>query len=203
MASKASKAKSKASKTKDNALEYKLAVLGGGGVGKSALTIRLVVDDFLEIYDPTIEDTYRKDLLVDEEAALLEIVDTAGQEEFVALRDQWITDARGFLLVYCITCRASFEEAVQIRERILRTKDVAKVPIVLVGNKCDLKEREVEYREGVEQAKIWDCPFFETSAKTKLNTRECFESLVREIRAETKRLNDKRKKKKKIDCAIL
>ena len=48
-------------------IEYKLVVLGGGGVGKSALTIRLVTDNFLDEYDPTIEDSYRKNVQIDEE----------------------------------------------------------------------------------------------------------------------------------------
>ena len=65
-------------------------VLGGGGVGKSALTLRLVTDNFAEDYDPTIEDSYRKQIKVDGIPATVDIVDTAGQEEYNAMRDQWI-----------------------------------------------------------------------------------------------------------------
>jgi GTPase KRas protein len=83
-------------------LEYKLVVLGGGGVGKSALTIRLVTDNFLDEYDPTIEDSYRKQVMIDDETALLDILDTAGQEEFSSMQDQWMRDGQGFLLVYNI-----------------------------------------------------------------------------------------------------
>jgi GTPase KRas protein len=70
-------------------------VLGGGGVGKSALTIRLVTDNFLDgEYDPTIEDSYRKQVMIDEETALLDILDTAGQEEFNSMQDQVGNDRR-------------------------------------------------------------------------------------------------------------
>ena len=74
----------------DQSLEHKLVVLGGGGVGKSALTIRLVTDNFLEEYDPTIEDSYRKQVKIDGEAALLDILDTAGQEEFDSMQVRWL-----------------------------------------------------------------------------------------------------------------
>jgi GTPase KRas protein len=75
-------------------------VLGDGGVGKTALTIQLCSNHFVEEYDPTIEDSYRKQVVIDDESCLLEILDTAGQEEFTALRDQWIRDCEGFVLIY-------------------------------------------------------------------------------------------------------
>jgi len=90
-------------------LEYKIVVLGAGGVGKSALTIRLVTDNFLEEYDPTIEDSYRKSVIIDDQNALLDILDTAGQEEFSSMQDQWMREGKGFLLVYTITSRATFD----------------------------------------------------------------------------------------------
>ena len=80
-------------------------VLGGGGVGKSALTIRLVNDNFLEEYDPTIEDSYRKNATMDEVvngvlnkvSVRIDILDTAGQEEFSAMQDLWMREGQGFL----------------------------------------------------------------------------------------------------------
>jgi len=185
-------------------LEYKLVVLGGGGVGKSALTIRLVTDNFLDEYDPTIEDSYRKQVMIDDETALLDILDTAGQEEFSSMQDQWMRDGKGFLLVYNITSRPTFDEVSNLYDKILRTKDTDKVPIVLVGNKCDLKdERQVKYEEGAALAKTWGCPFFETSAKKKYNNEACFFELVREIR-KMEHSNPKGKKEKtKFKCTIL
>jgi len=185
-------------------LEYKLVVLGGGGVGKSALTIRLVTDNFLDEYDPTIEDSYRKQVMIDDETALLDILDTAGQEEFSSMQDQWMRDGKGFLLVYNIISRPTFDEVGVLYEKILRTKDSDKVPIVLVGNKCDLKdERQVEYGEGAELAKTWGCPFFETSAKIKLNNEACFFELVKEIRRADSSSPKKKEQKKPFKCVIL
>jgi len=185
-------------------LEYKVVVLGGGGVGKSALTIWLVIDNFLDEYDPTIEDSYRKQVMIDEESALLDILDTAGQEEFALMQDQWMRDGKGFLLVYNITSRPTFDEVIVLHEKILRTKDTDKVPMVLVGNKCDLKdERQVEYNEGQDLAKKWGCQFFETSAKIKLNNETCFYELVREIRKANKVAGGGKTASKKKLCAIL
>ncbi|GAB5354819.1 hypothetical protein AAMO2058_000152000 [Amorphochlora amoebiformis] len=167
-----------------SSLDYKLAVLGSGAVGKSALTIRLVTDDFLDEYDPTIEDSYRKQVVVDGETSLLDILDTAGQDEFSSMQDQWMRDGKGFLLVYNITDKTSFDNVRTLHDKILRTKDAAKVPVVLVGNKCDLAdERVVSESEGKALAVEWSCPFFETSAKEKINNEICFFQLVREIRS--------------------
>jgi len=184
-------------------MEYKLVVLGAGGVGKSALTIRLVTDNFLDEYDPTIEDSYRKQVMIDDSTALLDILDTAGQEEFSSMQDQWMRDGKGFLLVYNITSRPTFDEVNSLYDKILRTKDVDKVPIVLAGNKCDLEEsREVEFEEGKEQARKWGCPFFETSAKKKLNNEACFFELVRQIRKMDQSAAKPTKTKRKL-CILL
>jgi len=166
--------------------EYKIVVLGGGGVGKSALTIRLVTDNFLEEYDPTIEDSYRKQVNIDGSVALLDILDTAGQEEFATMQDQWIREGQGFLLVYTITSMQSFEEMKNIHRIILRSKDMDTVPLVIAGNKCDLKNdkdsNQVPTSTAQALADSWGCPFFETSAKEKINNENCFYEVVREIR---------------------
>ncbi|KAJ2237099.1 RAS2 protein [Coemansia sp. RSA 455] len=58
--------------------------------GGTALTIQLCLNHFVETYDPTIEDSYRKQVVIDDQPCVLEVLDTAGQEEYTALRDQWI-----------------------------------------------------------------------------------------------------------------
>jgi len=163
--------------------DYKLVVMGGGGVGKSAVTVQFVAYHFVELYDPTIEDSHRKQLVIDESAAMLSILDTAGQEEFSAMRDQYILGGEGFLLVYSVTDRPSFNEIIQLKEQIHRAKDSEKVPMVLVGNKADLNQaRQVSKQEGEEYALSMGVPFFETSAKHRVNIDEAFIQVVREIR---------------------
>merc|ERR1712151_1058980 len=163
--------------------EYKLVVVGGGGVGKSALTIQLIQNHFIEEYDPTIEDSYRKQVTIDGDPCLLDIPDTAGQEEYSAMRDQYMRTGQGFLAVYSITSRSSFDEIASFREQILRVKDKDIVPLVVVGNKVDLEnERMVSTVEGRDLAKSFSIPFMETSAKARINVEDAFYELVREIR---------------------
>jgi len=163
--------------------EYKLVVVGGGGVGKSALTIQFIQSHFVDEYDPTIEDSYRKQCIIDEEVALLDVLDTAGQEEYSAMREQYMRTGEGFLLVYSITSRPSFEEVSTFHQQILRVKDKDSFPMVVVANKCDLEyERQVQQNEGRNLAKQFDATFIETSAKLKVNVDEAFIGVVRAIR---------------------
>ncbi|GAA6037908.1 hypothetical protein JCM8097_009485 [Rhodosporidiobolus ruineniae] len=157
--------------------EYKLVVVGGGGVGKSALTIQFIQSHFVD------EDSYRKQCMIDEEVALLDVLDTAGQEEYSAMREQYMRTGEGFLLVYSITSRNSFDEIGTFHQQILRVKDKDYFPVIVVANKCDLEyERQVGSHEGRDLAQHFGCRFIETSAKQRLNVDEAFFNLVREIR---------------------
>ena len=67
--------------------------------------------------------------------------------------------------------------------QILRVKDVEKVPMVLVGNKCDLADqRVITTDQGEALASKFSCKFLEVSAKTKVNVEQIFYDLVRQIR---------------------
>lgn len=191
---------------------YKLVVLGDGGVGKTALTIQLCLNHFVETYDPTIEDSYRKQVVIDGNSCMLEVLDTAGQEEYTALRDQWIRDGEGFVLVYSITSRSSFTRIPRFHNQILRVKESSSsgppigvggyggsplhspsigaashgmntVPIMLVGNKSDrVTEREVSTQEGHALARELGCEFVEASAKNCVNVERAFYDVVRMLR---------------------
>lgn len=96
-----------------------------------------------------LSDSYRKQCVIDDEVALLDVLDTAGQEEYSAMREQYMRTGEGFLLVYSITSRQSFEEITTFQQQILRVKDRDYFPMVVVGNKCDLEgEREVSRQGG-------------------------------------------------------
>ncbi|KAL5593951.1 hypothetical protein BROUX41_001005 [Berkeleyomyces rouxiae] len=181
---------------------YKLVVLGDGGVGKTALTIQLCLQHFVETYDPTIEDSYRKQVVIDNQPCMLEVLDTAGQEEYTALRDQWIRDGEGFVLVYSISSRSSFTRIRKFHHQIIRVKEsfsaspsypaspVAATPpqqlpvsVMLVGNKSDrVTEREVSTQEGHALARELRCDFVETSAKNCVNVEKAFYDVVRKLR---------------------
>eukprot|EP00049_Salpingoeca_infusionum_P003808 m.71001 g.71001 ORF g.71001 m.71001 type:complete len:195 (+) comp12279_c0_seq1:992-1576(+) len=186
--------------------EYKLVVVGGGGVGKSALTIQFIQSHFVDEYDPTIEDSYRKQCVIDDEVALLDILDTAGQEEYSAMREQYMRTGEGFLLVYSIIDKNSFEEIQTFHSQILRVKDKDDFPMILVGNKSDLdSERQVSNGEGGELAKQLKISHVETSAKQRINVDFAFHELVRIIRKfnQINSPGDSSKKSKKGGCTLL
>lgn len=85
---------------------------------------------FVDEYDPTIEDSYRKQVVIDGETCLLDILDTAGQEEYSAMRDQYMRTGEGFLLVFAVNNAKSFEDISTYREQIKRVKDSDVVPMV-------------------------------------------------------------------------
>jgi len=193
-------------KEKDVDRQYKLVVVGGGGVGKSALTIQFIQSHFVQDYDPTIEDSYRKQCVIDDRVAHLDILDTAGQEEFSAMRDQYMRSGEGFLLVFSVTDRSSFEEISKFYNQILRVKDRNEFPMILVGNKCDLdNERAVSQTEGQEVGKQLRIPYIETSAKNRTNVDQSFHELVRAIRRfyAAQEEAPRRKGKKKKVCTLM
>ncbi|KAK2536226.1 hypothetical protein Q9233_003280 [Columba guinea] len=108
---------------------------------------------FPEYHDPTIaalilnctalcfsEDAYKTQVRIDDEPAYLDILDTAGQAEFTAMRDQYMRGGEGFIICYSITDRQSFQEAAEFKELIYRVRHTYDIPLVLVGNKIDLEE---------------------------------------------------------------
>jgi len=185
--------------------EYKIVVLGSGGVGKSALTVQFVQGIFVEKYDPTIEDSYRKQVEVDGQQCMLEILDTAGTEQFTAMRDLYMKNGQGFVLVYSITAQSTFNDLQDLREQILRVKDTEDVPMVLVGNKCDLEdERVVGKDQGLNMARQFNnCAFMETSAKAKIGVNDIFFDLVRQINKTAPAKKQKIHKRSKCGCEIL
>ncbi|KAI8869538.1 ras-domain-containing protein [Ramicandelaber brevisporus] len=164
--------------------KFSLVVVGSGGVGKSAITLSFVKHQFIEVYDPTIEDCYSKTVTIDNRNCALEITDTAGQEEYRGLwGDSVMRLGHGFICVYSITKRNSLEELIAIRNQIERAKEDNPYGIIIVGNKLDLAhEREVSAEEGRMFAESVGAMFMESSAKERINIDETFTALVRQVR---------------------
>jgi len=194
---------------------WRVAVLGDGGVGKTALAVQFTLNCFIQTYDPTIEDAYRKQLMVDERMCFVEVIDTAGQDEYATLRDQWVREGQGFILVYSISSRSTFERLNNFRQTMMRVKRSNPI-FMLVGNKSDQSSlREVSQEEGYRLAQEYGCEFMETSAKTSQNVDNLFTQLVRALRttktdpatpsALTDGKGDSRKdrKKKSFKCVIV
>uniref|UniRef100_A0A0N5BA93 Ras-related protein M-Ras n=1 Tax=Strongyloides papillosus TaxID=174720 RepID=A0A0N5BA93_STREA len=164
---------------------YKLVVIGEGGVGKSSLTIQFFQKHFIDYYDPTIEDQYIQHCEVDGQWVIMDVLDTAGQEEYSAMREQYIRGGKGFLLVYSVTDERSFQQASQLYKQVLRVKDSTEYPVLLVANKIDLvSQRKVTEAQGRKLAEELKLPYIETSAKDPpINVDAAFHELVRIVKS--------------------
>jgi len=162
--------------------EYKLVVVGAARVGKTALTIQFLEDHFITDYYPTIEDSYIKHVIIDDERCDLDILDTAGQENYGAMRDKYMRTGEGFLLVFAVDNAESFENIPVFWEQITRVRGREDIPMVLVANKYDLTTSCVDMEQARDLARKYGITFIETSANTKMNVDEAFYNLVREIK---------------------
>ncbi|KAF9209859.1 hypothetical protein BGZ49_000040 [Haplosporangium sp. Z 27] len=168
-----------------------IVVVGDGAVGKSALTLRFLRNQFQDEYDPTIEDSYCRHIEVDGQEYTLDINDTAGQYEYRGhWDDKFLRSADGFICVYSVASMGSFRELVGFRDQIWCSKESSHIPMIMVGNKWDLADqgvREVPTDLGAHFSEISNALFVEASAKTGMNINEMFIALVREIVRQKKR----------------
>ncbi|XP_072156726.1 GTP-binding protein Di-Ras2 isoform X1 [Bemisia tabaci] len=162
--------------------DYRVVVFGAGGVGKSSLVLRFIKGNFREDYIPTIEDTYIQVISCNKNICTLQITDTTGSHQFPAMQRLSISKGHAFILVYSVTSRQSLKELKPYWDAIRELKgatELASIPVMLVGNKCDESEaREVTTAEGEQEAQKWGCHFMETSAKTNHNVKELFQELL-------------------------
>lgn len=188
---------------------HKVIMVGSGGVGKSALTLQFMYDEFVEDYEPTKADSYRKKVVLDGEEVQIDILDTAGQEDYAAIRDNYFRSGEGFLCVFSITDDESFQATQEFREQILRVKNDESIPFLLVGNKCDLNDkRKMPLATCQARSSQWGVPYVETSAKTRENVDKVFFDLMREIRSRKTEVSKTESSKgknggKKFRCCLL
>lgn len=171
-----------------------IIMLGSGGVGKSAITVRYVSHHFIQFYDPTIEDSYRTLKTINCQEYQINITDTAGQEEYSALRDMYIRQSEGFILVFSLISPTSLTDLYLFKDSIYRildyepsidnlnTNDSNYIPILLCGNKKDLiSERKINPEEIKRISDDWKCLYREVSAKTSDGIDEMFNDFIKEI----------------------
>ncbi|KAF8937631.1 ras-2 [Dissophora ornata] len=177
----------------------RIALLGSRAVGKSSMTIQFVEDVFVDSYYPTIENTFTKSISHQGQEYAAEIIDTAGQDEFSIFNGKHALDIHGYILVYSVTSKLSFDMIKIIRDKILNYTGTDWVPIVIVGNKSDLHgQRQISTEEGEELAASWNCQSCESSAKHNENIGRVFELMIGEIEKSTNVPEEAKK-----DCLIL
>lgn len=163
---------------KSSLSEVKVAVLGAPAVGKSALTVRFLTKRYIGEYDHQAENRYKYEVLVDGEPVLFEILDTCPKSEEETPAVESLHWADGFLLVYSITDRRSFNYVRRVKQLL-----PGDTPLALVGNKGDMVHlRQVSTEEGEILAKDYDCWFSElTAAEQVSQVAEAFHELCREV----------------------
>ncbi|ELP86448.1 hypothetical protein EIN_031890 [Entamoeba invadens IP1] len=133
-------------------------------------------------YNPTIEDSYSSEVTVDGKLIKMSIVDTAGQEEYISLREQYYIKGDGFVMVYSIDNKNSFHALKNHRDSILGLRTGKKTAMVIAGNKCDLEEQRAISTEEIKKlSDEWAIPFFETSAQNNTNVKQLFETIAKEL----------------------
>ncbi|CAM1318433.1 Uncharacterised protein g6932 [Pycnogonum litorale] len=191
---------------KSSLSEVKVAVLGAPGVGKSALIVRFLTKRYIGEYDHQTENIYKSEILVDGDPIIFEIADTCQQNDVTLPRDDTVQWADGFMLVYSITDRKSFDTVKKLRQHINDTKKMPgyiqqnnygsgnnnsssssqmtpTVPVIIVANKSDLIHlRQVSTEEGEILAKDTDDLFAEVAASEHvIQVAETFYELCREL----------------------
>ncbi|KAL3315951.1 GTP-binding protein Di-Ras1 [Cichlidogyrus casuarinus] len=191
----------------DKQTDYRVTVFGAGGVGKSSLVQRFVTGEFRGSYIPTIEDTYRQEVVnCNKQVCTLEITDTTGCHQFPAMQRLSINRGHAFILVFSVTNKTSLEELIPVYTELvsIKSSELALVPVMLVGNKMDSDSmREVSTAQGQSIAKRWKCSYMETSAKENKNVKELFHELLQMETRRNMTLVGEHKKESRIDRLLL
>ena len=159
----------------------KFIIIGDAAVGKSNLLVRYTSGQFKEEYQLTIGVEFgSNDVIIGDNTYRIQIWDTAGQENFRSITRSYYKNTACAIIVYEISNKKSFENISSWIEECKNTAPKS-ILMVLVGNKCDLDNREVTEEEGREFAEKNGMLFFETSAKTGKNVEELFKQSVKVI----------------------
>ena len=173
--------------------KIKLMIIGDSNVGKSSILKQYIKNEFFEKYLTTIGIDFQiKYLNINNKKIQLQIWDTAGQERYRVVTKSYFNTSDGFIIVYDITNRESFNNINNWIEQIitLAGKDVR---CIIFGNKNDLtNQRQVQKEEGKELAKKYNFNFFETSAKSGNNIEEGFKNITIDVMGDIKIIHNKR-----------
>ncbi|NXE98891.1 REBL1 GTPase, partial [Menura novaehollandiae] len=161
----------------------KVLILGYRAVGKTSLAHQFVEGKFVECYEPTVESTCNKMVMVGKDEFQLQLVDTVGQDEYTILPHSFVIGIHGYVLVYSVTSLGSFQVVKTLHNKLYESWGKTRMPVVLVGNKADLALQSWAVRtdEGKKLAESWGAIFLESSAKESQVTQGIFMKIIEEI----------------------
>ncbi|CAG7719017.1 unnamed protein product [Allacma fusca] len=165
---------------------YKVLILGATKVGKSAIIARFMYDSFDGKYKRTVEELHRAEFNVGGSILTLDILDTSGSHEFPAMRALNIQSSDAFILVYSVEESDSFDEVKRLHAQVLESAKHPNPSIVLVGNKSDTEDFNVEACKGRDLSHSWSCGFVECSAKTGEGINSVFKELLKQANIQYK-----------------
>lgn len=172
---------SESKENEDEEIKIKIMLLGESQIGKTSLIQRYVKNNFNLSYITTVGiDFQLKQIKMNNKSIKLQIWDTAGQERFKNITKSYFHSSDGFIVGYDITSRLSFTN-VSTWLKEINENAPEEIQKILIGNKCDLNEREVTTEEGKKLAEENGMKFFETSAKNDINVKETFEAITKDI----------------------
>ena len=182
---------------------YNITVIGAPGVGKSALSLQFLYQEFVEDYEPTKVDSYQTYVRHQGSEVNVQITDTAGQEDYASVRDTFLRNGEGFLCVFSLTDTDSFSHVQELYSQVKIAKGIAPphLPFLMIGNKCDVEgSRQITRSAAEELAQNLGVQYMETSAKTNFNVTEAFlrlTGMVVKSRDPQQEIEEQRCKKKR------
>ena len=179
-----------------------ILLIGDSSVGKTSLIQRYANGIFKEEYLATVGlDFYTKQEAINNINVLVRLWDTAGQERFKSLTPNYFKNAEGVIITYDITSSQSFENLkfwINSIKTNLGEKNII-IPIIIVGNKLDMKDmRDITREEAEKFAKENKYKYFETSAKTGEGVDDAFRDLVNQILEKSDKFEEERNERKSI-----
>ncbi|PAV67538.1 hypothetical protein WR25_06697 [Diploscapter pachys] len=178
--------------------EITIAILGGPQVGKSAIASQFLWEGFVSDYKPTVEEFNWVEFEMTLGGRLmLQIIDSSGSRDFIAMRDLYMRTADAFIIVFSVDDPLSFEEAKSIIQDI-KSQRRSKTPIILLANKKDLFGERSDWRvKGIERYAINEgIRLMECTAKRREEVDMAFRELLEELR-ETRHLQATELKKRR------
>jgi small GTP-binding protein len=178
---------------------FKIVVVGDLGVGKSAFVIKFVQGNFVENFEPQMEDSHRIQIQVNAKTCFLEILDTYDEED--RLGGRYLCSAQAVIFTYSITDEKSFLNVENRVNYFFNSSDNEDCFFFIVGLKCDLEnQRKVSFEAGKEiSEKLKAKGFFEASAKNEINVQEVFMEAANFLMVKEKLIQEK----KKVTCLLM
>ena len=174
--------------------KFNVSLLGETQVGKTSMISVKTGIEFDENQLATVGiDNFLDIAKFENQEYKFKIFDTAGQERYNSISSQTLKVADGYILVFAVDKRSSFEKIDLWIKSIEENVNIKKKALILVGNKCDLEKREVTKDEGEKFAQEHHMNYYETSAKTGEGIQEVFNQIYKEIYQLFKKLEENNK----------